>query len=62
MTDKVVMMVLDMDRYNELMEAEAELKDCKAWLICLEDAGVDQWEGIEAARDAYFGREEEIYD
>ena len=62
MTDKAVMMVLDMDRYNELMEAEAELADCKAWLICLEETGIDQWEGIEEARNKFFGKSEEIYE
>lgn len=64
MTEKVVMMVIDMDRYDELVQKEAELKDCKAWLICLEECGIDQWEGIEEARDKFFGKEwgDEIYD
>ena len=39
------------------MEREfAELKEKLLWLRCLEEAGVDNWQGIEYAQELYLER------
>lgn len=35
-----------------------ELKECARWLSCLENAGVDNWGGIDFAQDLFRESEE----
>lgn len=55
MTDKVDCVVLDMARYNELLEAEEFLNALRA-------AGVDNWDGYEYAQDMVSEDEENTYE
>jgi len=46
MNSEVEMITIPLQQYKDLVESYK-------WLLCLEDAGVDNWGGIEFAQDAF---------
>ena len=55
MTEKVNAVVLDLERYEELLETER-------WLSCLEAVGLDNWDGIGYASNLFRQDTEEATD
>lgn len=46
MSEEKEMVTITKEEYDELLESAA-------WLLCLEGAGVDNWSGIDYARETF---------
>ena len=43
----------ELGKYNSFISYLKSLEDSQKWVNCLEDAGVDNWEGISYAYELY---------